>query len=1268
MLVGDQDAPHRGDVDGIQTRADLARELTALRTRAGFTVRELAQMIDTPAATVGDYVSGRHLPGPAQLALYKAMLRACGVREAELTAWLDALARVRLTSDGRVGRAAPPYRGLEPFLAQDADCFFGREAATAEVLRLLDQMQHSPPEADRLALLIVAGPSGSGKSSLLRAGVEAQVGAHQFDGRPDWSVSVITPGDSPLVNLQAALEARATGPRLLIIDQFEELFGAAVGVRQAFLEELQRLRPPQALVLAGLRADFYGAAAQEPLLLPVLREQLYLLGPMSEAELRRAIVEPAQQAGVLVDDGLVDLLLADLAPSEPGRYAHDAGALPLLSHALLATWERARRNQLTIADYRAAGGLREAVSQSAEALYGSLSAPDQAAARRIFLRLTRFDDDAPLTRRRASLSELEDQGAVVDRFVEARLLTADSGSVEISHEALLSAWPRLADWIDRDRATLRLRHQLTEAANAWAGAERDPALLLRGTRLAVVGEWPDDGAHAGELNRVEREFLDASRGAAEAERRAARRRARRMQQLLAATAALALAAVVLLVIAIAATHSADRARNEALSRQVAIEASGLAPTDPALAMQLAVAAYRIAPTLQATSTLLDATAGEMPTRLLGPIGPSTLAVSGNGRVLAVAYADSDLVRIYALDQGVPKLLASVTSAPRTASTYAVALNAAGTLLAAGGTDRRVTLWSLSLPRQPRRLATLTAGTSTVYGLSFSSGGGALAAADADGAVARWSLARPSHPVAQASLVAPHRPALQAVAYSPSGETVAAAGANGALVVWQAHGEGKPLAALSAGATTLTTVAYSPNGTTIAAGAQDALIYLWRVTAGGRPQSFHAPLRGFSSWVDSLSFSHSGRWLAAGDSDETVRTWSTSTWRQIRPPLPQPAPVTGLAFGAGDRQLVSVDENGTTRVWRFPPPSTYTAPGGLYTIDYSANAHELAAISGGPAGDVELWNVRSPRRPALIASVHVPGPFGAVAAVGALSTNGRLLAVGDAAARVQLVSVTHPTRPRLLGGELTGAVPYIEQIDFSPDGRLLAVGDDAGRIHMWDISDPSRPLALPTIDRSGASSNVFGIAFSPDGELMAVACADHQVWLWDIANPRTPRLLARLRGFASYAYTVAFSPNGRLLAAGSADDTVRLWDVSHPATPRLLDRLTGPTSTVYQVAISPDGRTLAASTTGGQVWLWGIANSARPVAQATLTAATGEVYDVNFSPDGRTLVAGGTDDRMTFWDYHPAQVAARICSLAGSPITRAEWSQYVQGAPYRPPCR
>ncbi len=1292
-------SPSQGAPQEVETRAELARELTGLRVRSGLTIRELARRLDVPSATIGGYFSGRHLPSPAQLDLFRDLLRGCGVPEESLQLWVDALTRVRVSTDGRVSRMPAPYRGLEAFQMEDAGLFFGRETAIAEILDRLKRLGGAASSSPRL--LIVLGPSGSGKSSLLRAGVAAQVRDGALEGiAGDRSVAVITPGEAPAEVLRERL-AGTEPPRLIVVDQLEEVFAVEERERTRFLAELAEIDAQDTFVVAGLRTDFFEAALKEPVLLGALRSGAQvLLGPMTAEEVARAITEPARIAGVPVEEGLVDLLLADLAPGGGNGHAHEAGALPLLSHALLATWEHARRNQLSVADYREVGGLRGAVSQTAEAMYAQLDPAEQELARRIFCRLVRAPDDGPLTRRRVARAELEELAAsqpsagaaaghgatptntagdaaannhggasasVLERFVRARLLTVDGGTVELSHEALLTAWPRLATWLEDDREWLRHHHQVTDAANAWAASGEDPSALLRGARLQTVLEWIAKPGRLGELNRMERAFVDAGAALAERERLEARRRTRRMQQLLGLVAVVAAAAVAFAVVAINARQSANRARDEALSRQVAIESAQLEPSDPALAMQLAVAAYRISHTTQATSTLLDASASEMPTRLLGPTGPTSAALSPSGPELAVAHSATNVVSLYSLADGRPTPLGSASTGPASSQLFAVALSPNGRLLAAGGTSRQVVLWSLATPAHPVRLATLGGFRDTVNAISFSPDGRLLAAADSDGTVRQWSLATTSDPAPQAVLTAPGRAGLQAVAYSPDGRTLAAAGSGGTLVIWRVVG-GAVLATRTVTASAITSVAYSPDGLTLAAGAQDGHVYLWRTGDRGTLQVEHRPLGGFTSWVDSLAFSPGGSYLAAGDSDSTLRIWSTATWAHVAT-LVHTAPVTGIMFTPDARRLVTVDEDGTTRIWSFPPPAVVREPGSVYTVDYNGTGSELAAVSGGPAGNVDLWNVADPWRPVHVSAVAMPRSFGPAAGVEAFSPDGKLLAVGNLHAKVALLDLSHPLHPRQIGRLLAGATPLIEQLNFSPDMKLMSTGDDSGRIHLWDIADPADPVALGSFNVDGHCGQVFGVAYSASGKLLAAACADHEVGLWDISSPSHPRRLAVLGGFASYAYTVTFTPNGRTLIAGSADDTIRLWDVSDPAHPRPIGHLlTGPNSTVYNIAVSPDGSTLAAATTNQDVWLWNISRPAHPVQVADLRAATGQIFDVTFSPNGRTLVASGGDQILHFWDYRPGQVAARICARAGTPITRAEWSSYIPGAPYRPPCR
>ncbi|MGH9104738.1 MAG: helix-turn-helix domain-containing protein [Acidimicrobiales bacterium] len=1252
--------------DAVRTRAELARELTVLRVRSGMTVRDLASRLNVPAATLGGYFSGRHLPGPSYLDLFRSLLQACGVAGDELGPWLDALARARLSSDGRVARAAAPYRGLEPYQAEDAELFCGREAATSEVLESLAKLYDNGGEKSRL--LVVVGPSGSGKSSLLRAGVVPAVRAGALDsaGR-HWAAEVITPGPSPLEALESLLTSASGAPLLLVVDQLEEVFRLTEEERSRFLARLVGLEQRRGVVGAVLRADFYEAATMEPVLLAGLRDNQVLVGPMTQPEVRDAIVHPAQNAGVSVEDGLVELLLADLAPRSPTGFAHDAGVLPLLSHSLLATWERAQRNQLTVAAYLAAGGLRGAIRQSAEELYLALDATEQDLTRRIFCRLVNVEDDVPFTRRRMTSPELKQLGegatAVLSLFVSARLVTADASGAQVSHEALLSAWPRLADWLDSDRAGLRLHHELSDGANAWFAAEKDPSLLQRGTRLALTSEWANEAGRGDDLNRSEREFLEASQTLEAAERRSSRRRTRRTRQLLALVAALAVAASVLAGFALDARSVAEKIGNEALSRQVAIEASQLEATDPALAMQLALVAYRISPTVQARSMLLDASASEMPARILGPAGPTFLATGNRGHLLAVAQSATDDVKLYALGVTRPLALATLHVARPPTETFTVALSPNGRLLATGGTNGTVALFDLSDPSRPTRLATLGGFSSTVYGVTFSPGGRSLAAASNDGSVREWDLSDLTRPSLVGLVHAPDGRGLQAVGYSPDGRLLAAAGAGGTLLVWRT-GEHRAQVVRGSGDAQLTSLAFSPDGDLLATGGEDNVVRVFAVAPSGIAHSARAPLGGFTSWVDSVAFAPNGGDLVAGSSDNSLREWSTTSWAPLAV-LEHPAPVTAASFLPKGTTLVTADADGTVRLWSMPPPSTYLTRGAVFTVDYTADGSMLAAVSGGRAGDVALWDVADPWRPVHIGDVTMPASFGPVAGVGALGPGGELLAVGDTAARTQLVSLANPRSPKLVGPPLSSATPPLEQLVLNSTGTVLASGDNSGRVHLWDVSNPAHPLALSTLVANGY---ILGVAFSPNGRLLAAASTDDKVWLWDISRPRHPNRVAVLGGFASYAECVTFTPDGRTLIAGSADDTVRLWDVAGPGSPRPLGGpLTGPTSYVYSLSVSPGGHTLAASTVDRAVWLWDISDPAHPAVLADLSAATGQVFDVTFSPNGHTLVASGSDQALTFWDYRPSEVAARICSLTVSPVTRAEWAEYVQGAPYSPPC-
>src|SRR5215470_18580174 len=512
--------PDPGRITGPQ---DFGRELSLARQQAGLTIREVARASGIPASTVGDYFAGRHLPPARQPELLTRVLAACGITDrGQVDRWQEALTRIRRMPGRPPARGPAPYRGLASFQPEDAAWFFGREELALHLVRLA-----TGPSAPGVPLAVV-GPSGSGKSSLLRAGLIPRLRSATAARPGGRAVALITPGVSPVDALArglaplagpgsggplragplarglrenperyARLAGRGDEPPAIIVDQLEEIFTAGAGEtgRQEFVAALAALSE-HTLVVTGLRGDFYSHALNYPALARALQERQIVVGPMSADQLRRAIVEPAHKAGLDVEDGLVEVLLADMRPygaAGLGAGGHEAGALPLLSHALLATWEHSRGGRLTVSDYQASGGIRDAITRTAEHAYATLGAGEQDVARQLFLRLVHIGDDGRETRARLPRTELPGDAsaaaAVLERFVGQRLITMDRDEAEITHEALLGAWPRLRGWIDADREEIRIRRSITVAAQAWAAAGREPAALLRGGQLALARDW-----------------------------------------------------------------------------------------------------------------------------------------------------------------------------------------------------------------------------------------------------------------------------------------------------------------------------------------------------------------------------------------------------------------------------------------------------------------------------------------------------------------------------------------------------------------------------------------------------------------------------------------------------------------------------------------------------------------------------------------------------------------------------------------------------------
>ncbi|TMR33011.1 helix-turn-helix domain-containing protein, partial [Nonomuraea zeae] len=684
MREGMQDGPPAPTGDG-GSRIAPGAALRRLRVARGLSLNELSRLTHYSKGYLSKVETG-------EKALSVGVARRCdGVLETggELSKLAESITGA---SEGC------PYRGLQPYESEDSRWFFGRDRTVSVLVgRLAERMPGRGP-------LIVVAPSGAGKTSLLQAGLLPALrrGMLPAPGSRSWPAVVFTPGEHPVTELLArisayteldlaemaaalaedsaafagqvadALNGGTRGGHLahrrrlvLIIDQLEEIFTlcGAEAERRAFLSALAALAVtgtaghPAALVVLGVRADFYGHCLSRPGLLDTVREGQLPLGPMTVAELREVITGPARESGLHVEPALVELLLRDMGVpagmdgGEAGR-VHEPGALPLLSHALLATWQHREGDTLTVAGYRLTGGIAGAVAATAEHVYTGLDPRGQDLARRLLLHMVCLEGSGTETRRPVDTRHLPPEyfppqamSKVIDAFTSARLITVDAGSVQLAHEVLLRAWPRLREWIHADRTGLRMRHQLLETALVWEREGRDPSLLYRGARLHTALDWA--AADPTALTTVEQAFLDACRALHVAERATARRHARLRRQAVAGFAVLLALALVAAVVAVRAAHTAERRlelaqreKNRNLSHSLAVQSEGLLDRDSTVAQLLAVTAYRIAPTATARRAMLSALAHPARGELFGHSNwVMRTAFSPDGRLLASASQD-----------------------------------------------------------------------------------------------------------------------------------------------------------------------------------------------------------------------------------------------------------------------------------------------------------------------------------------------------------------------------------------------------------------------------------------------------------------------------------------------------------------------------------------------------------------------------------------------------------------------------------------------------
>jgi len=951
-------------------------------------------------------------PEPATTALYTA------IRDGDL------VSQERDTQE----EGLPPFKGLEFFDVCDAQLFFGREELTQRLLRRI---------AEGEPFLAIIGASGSGKSSLLRAGLVASLQRSSVAESLGLRAVVLTPTAHPLqalcrsvigdgattkeisacqadllidarrlrvqINSRLAQDRAGEGERvLLVVDQFEELFTLCrdPASRRAFINAIVDAPAHSATVVQvviALRADLYHYCADFERLRGILEDHQAYIGAMTPQELRRAILGPANQGGWALEPGLVDLLLHDLGAA--ANHVPEPGALPLLSHVLLETWQRREGNMLTLKGYTDAGGVHGAIAQTAEAVYRTLNAGEQQIARVIFLRLTNVGDlndsaaKALYTRRRASLEELVPASAtdvdvqgVLNTLAHARLITMERDAVEVAHEALIREWPTLRGWLEADLDGLRLHRHLTQAAQAWVDGGRDAGDLYRGARLAQAEEWLRTEEQA--LNSLEHEFLAASQ--AESERLDAAREDQRQRELAAARHLaesqksraeergrllrwLGVAASLLLIAAVAATLLGRG------YRAASLESAGLADINATTAAQNAVVA--------ATAQAAEATA------------IAAREQEAEQRSLADAAREKALLQTRIAKSG----LLAVQSGQFLNEDYALALLLSVEAYRAIDTPEARGSMLAALEAYPGVLGLMHTPVNELLSVAFSPDGSRLAAVGTDSTLGIWlyvwdvrtrQLIRGPDPVENPGFSW----TFHMLDYSPDGRVLAVGACGkfdeadncvlGEITLRDAQ-SGQVLSRVEGHTDTVRGVAYDPTGARLASYG-DETVLLWDVH-DVRNVSVERQLEGHSTPVSAAAFSPDGTLLAtvgfdidapaesAGDLLHFVRLWDVETGIQVREFAFFGKGFYSLAFSSDGRtlaaggcnQLTTLEqtripgcEEGLVRRWDVATGSELL-PVMTGRSDHVHNlrfiSQDAALLTTGNDRAINLWNLAGEKR-------------------------------------------------------------------------------------------------------------------------------------------------------------------------------------------------------------------------------------------------------------------------------------------------------------------
>ncbi|MCH5645248.1 MULTISPECIES: hypothetical protein [unclassified Gordonia (in: high G+C Gram-positive bacteria)] len=1142
---------------------DFGEALARLFVQAGRpTLRAAASRAKASAQRISDWRNGRHLPrdfATVEPLLLWLTSRAVAAGEADVLSipqWRELWDRhleEALDTDATTAPVTRPYAGLATLTAADSSLFFGRDDLVTTLVDtiLAAACEPAPGGAtDRgpgARIVVVTGVSGSGKSSLLRAGLAR-------DRRLE-TPSHATVGPAG-IRLDPTDADSGDSPAVIVIDQFENAFSLEPDALTSTLLEVERLARDSVVVL-GIRADFFEQCVEFPLLADAWQSRCVIVSEMTRNQLREVITGPVRIAGGRIESGLADVMITDLY--EASTVSDRAGRLPLLAHVLQATWTRRSGNRMTLSAYRATGGIARAVADTAEAAWAALDLGDQDLARALLLGLVHVGPAGIALRVPLAPATIASRfpptvSSVIDIFAQARLLTVSTDSVMLVHDVVLTAWPRLAEWIAADSGTHLWRQQLDADTESWVSSGRSRSFLYTGSRL-------DDARHHRTslrrtyqhlLSKENDEFLDAA---------AAQQRRRRLLLIVAAVivAGLAVASTITAAIGLRQAHDLTLQRNAAERAALLSHIDSMQQTNPSLAARLLLVAHNLYPDdPTVTSRVRGAATSPLAYPLTGHTGPVyDLAFNSDGRFLASAGGDRE-VRLWqrSADAAGYRQQAVMTGFGQYVTS--VSFHPTRPLLASGSGDGTVRLWDISTPSAPRLAATMSPGHGTVYMVRFATDGTTLAASSDDGTITIFSVPAVGAPV-ETAVLRGHSAAARTLAYSPDGRLLASGGDDRVVRLWTTGPTPVPVGAPIAGFPSIThSVTFGPDSRQLAVTGDSPNAQIWNVADPQRPVPVSTSLPNTTAGSWSIDFSPAGNQLASARADGTVTVWNTAnpttpiTQWALQTASEQGSVRTFSAqFSPDGSELVSGRSDGTLDVWSLPS-TTHPDHGGTITgIGQSADARILATV--GVDTTLNVWTndagVLTFRSRTPIQRRVNDHPRVSVNATGT-----QVATANNNGGVVELWDIRNPSRPRA-AAKLEIGTRYSSPVAFAPTGLegggILATGADDFSVRLWTTGDPNRPTPFGPVLR-GPSDLIRGIAFSPQGDRLAVTSDDKRVYIYDVAAQRAEPI-AIIDDVAPVTAAV-FSDDGNVLVVASKDlSTWHLPRGEGPATP--IDRRT-----------------------------------------------------------------------------------------------------------------